>query len=77
VRRGIQPDELYDLELDPHERSPLDLSALTPDQDAVHDSLDLAIRIRALPEPRRSLPFALGALALLARRGRAHSCCRT
>jgi arylsulfatase A-like enzyme len=41
VRKGLEPDELYDLEVDPFENSPLDLANLTPTQQAVYAKLDV------------------------------------
>jgi hypothetical protein len=38
---------MYDLQLDPHERSPLDLFALTPDQLDAYAALDQAIAVRS------------------------------
>jgi arylsulfatase A-like enzyme len=37
------PDELYDLLLDPYEHAPLNLAALTPEQQAAYDALQAAL----------------------------------
>ena len=51
VRRGLDPDELYDLDVDPIELSPLDLGALTPDQTDAYDRLQQAIALRQTSTP--------------------------
>jgi arylsulfatase A-like enzyme len=51
VRRGLLEDELYDLQLDPTEQSPLPMSDLTPEQVDVYAMLRLALAERATDAP--------------------------
>jgi arylsulfatase A-like enzyme len=50
IRNGTQTDEFYDLQLDPYELSPLELSGLNAEQQSAHDALDQAILARALAD---------------------------
>jgi arylsulfatase A-like enzyme len=62
VRRSTNPDELYDLETDPYEQSPLDLTSLTPEQQQIHATLSAVI---ILKETARLPVSSLGGRLLL------------
>jgi arylsulfatase A-like enzyme len=69
VRRGFLPDELYDLELDPYEASPLDLAGLSTAERQAYQRLVRAISPTALSPAVPSVPHAVIpglAVALLA-----------
>jgi hypothetical protein len=62
VRWGLFTEELYDLELDPFEHSPLDLENLTPEQTAAFEALK---RLIDPPGPAQVPSMPEAAVAML------------
>lgn len=65
VRNGLDPYEFYDLETDPYELSPLDLSSLSPAEKSAFYALLGAIQDRHTTLAKRVPALPIPALALL------------